>query len=159
MDTDWELEHSDIFVTFLGPSHYKLCFSADIFVLCSTYPLFLFCSVLAYFSLAAGVAAISWKCRCAADAVPLYQDTGTHFAGLGRMTGYQPHLVLIQQPTGLKLRTLRSSASLRNRKSNTRLRVFWWFSIVEAFKGVLCEVCEDSCGGVVCSESVGCVRE
>jgi len=25
--------------------------------------------------------------------------------------------------------------------------VFWWFSIVEAFKGVLCEVCE--CGGGV----------
>ena len=33
----------------------------------------------------------------------------------------QPHLVLIQQPTGLKLRTLRSHASHPNRKGSARI--------------------------------------
>ena len=29
----------------------------------------------------------------------VYQQAGTHSADLGRMTGSQPHLVLIQQPS------------------------------------------------------------
>ena len=33
-----------------------------------------------------------------------YQLAGTHFADIGRMTGCQPHLVLIQQPS--KMRTI-----------------------------------------------------
>ena len=35
-----------------------------------------------------------------------------------------------------------------------RIVHFGGFSIVEAIKGVLCEVCEESGGGVVLSESV-----
>ena len=35
-----------------------------------------------------------------------------------------------------------------------RIVHFCGFSIVEAIKGVLCEVCEESGGGVVLSESV-----
>ena len=45
---------------------------------------------------------------------PYYQYAGAHFTDLGRMTGCQPHLVSIQRPTGLKLRTRGSQASHSN---------------------------------------------
>ena len=68
------------------------------------------------------VAIILLERSCAADAVPLLP---VHWCSFhqpwkdDRLS--QPHLVLVQQPTGLKLRTPRSQTSHPSHKANTRL--------------------------------------